>query len=396
MSIIDALGQHAEDARRPRPNHPRGFEPGVKFNPDTQMPAEVTLTLSEMPADEKRYREEIARVTGLTIPTERAVSLSQVRYWGNPESPMIYCRFTIEDRPEDGGPDAVEILRDLRKTPRPRIRTKLDGEGALVLSWNDWQLGKAIGGGTTATVARLDAAFDAAHDRTKELRRLGRPLGELVILGGGDMVEGCTIFPHQPFELDSDRRTQIRNTVALILDGLDRLAPLYDRVKVLVVGGNHGENRVDGHRVNRSDNDDCAVFEHAALAAQRDSRLGHVDFVIAQDEPAKTLEVAGYVLGTTHGHVYGKGMSGSQEQKAYKWFTQQAGGRQPIGDADVFVTHHYHHFAARDWGATQWVQTPAMDGGSPFFTDFSGQASEPGMLSFTMSPGHRFRDLQIL
>lgn len=394
-SITDRLkAAEYADARRPRISAPKGFEPGVRFDPATSLAAEVTVALSEIPEDERRWREEITRATGLTVPDERRVILSQVRTWGDPASPNVYCRFLIEDR-ETATPDvdAIALLRQLR--PRKAVKTAFTGDTTLCLSWNDWQTGKLAGGGTAALAERLDAAFDAAAVRARELRKIGRDLGRLVILGGGDMIEGCGIFPNQPFEIDSDRRTQVRNTTALILEGLDRLAPLFAGVTVLAVGGNHGENRIAGNRINRGDNDDCAVFEHAALAAERDPRLGHVNFVIAQDEPAKTLDVNGWVLGTTHGHVFGKG-GGSSEQKAYRWFSGQAAGRQPAGDCDLLVSHHWHHYAARDWGACQWVQTPAMDGGSAFFTDFSGQGAAPGMLSWVMSPEKRFTDAQIL
>ena len=179
------------------------------------------------------------------------------------------------------------------------------------------------------------------------------------------------------------------------LDGLDRLAPLFERVTVLAIGGNHGENRILGNRTSRHDNDDCLVFENAARAVSRDPRLEHVNFVIAQDEPAKTLDVNGWILGTTHGQAFGKG-AGRPEQKAHNWFKGQAAGRFPAGDCDVLVSHHFHHKAERDWGACLWVQTPANDGGSPQHTDLTGEAADSGMLSFVMTPAVRYQDSQVL
>lgn len=394
MSMKDSLHNSA-DARRTRASHPKGFEDGVKF--EAGEPSEVVLNLKEIPESEVEWRAEIQRVTRLTIPEHRRVELSQVRYWGNPEAPFVYCRFTITNREHGGdGPDAVKLLAELRRNKRGRPPGVYTGETALVLSWNDWQTGKLSGGGTEALAERLDGAFDAAVARAKELRRIGRDLGRLVVVGGADMIEGCSIFPNQSYEIDSDRRTQVNNTVAFILAGIDRLAPRFENVTFLVVGGNHGENRIGGHRTTRSDNDDCAVFEHAARATARDDRLQHVNYIIADGEPAKTLEVAGWVLGTTHGHVYGKGAGGSIEQKALRWFSGQAAGRQPVGDSDVFLTHHFHHYASRDWGATQWIQTPAMDGGSEWLTDLNGQSSQPGMLSFVMTSQERVKDIQIL
>lgn len=400
MTLADRLNQPpAGDARRARESHPQGWEPGAKFDACGVVEANVRVSAADLPAisqDEQRWREEIARVTGMPIPDERQVQLTDTRYWGDSQSPYVYCRFKITDRaPVAADIDGVALLKALR--PRKVVKTAFTGDTTLCMSINDLQTGKLAGGGTEALAERLDSAYDAVRDRARELRKIGRNLGALTVIGGGDLIEGCgSIFPNQAHEIDSDRRAQIRNTVTFILEGLDRLAPLFERVNVLAVGGNHGENRINGNRTTRHDNDDCAVFEHVALAASRDPRLGHVNFVIAQDEPAKTLDVNGWILGTTHGHVFGKNISGSVEQKAWNWFRNQAAGRQPVGDSDVLITHHYHHFASRDWGAALWVQTPAMDGGSPFFTDFSGQSSEAGLLTWVMSPEKRFVDPQIV
>jgi hypothetical protein len=241
-----------------------------------------------------------------------------------------------------------------------------------------------------------ESALQGTVERVEQLSRMGRSFGHLVIIGGGDLIENCAMRPNQAFELDLDRRSQIRVTTAGILEGLDRLAPRFAKVSVLVVGGNHGEHRINGKRTTREDNDDCAVFEHAALACSRDARLSHVNFHIAQGEPSKTLEVAGWVLGTTHGQVYGKGSGTGLDQKVKSWFSAQAAGRQPIGDADVLVTHHYHHLAVKDHGAWLWLQSPALDGGSQWYTDSSGMYSAPGMLTFVMTPESRMSDLQII
>lgn len=396
MGLADRLGPaYQADARRHRDAHPKGMEPGIKYEPDGSLEVTVAAPVRPPSKNEQQWREDIKRMAGVEVPEDREVVLTQVRFWTIWDKDQYYCRFIIRDRP-DARPDvdAVALLKALR--PRRKVSTAFAGDTSLVISWNDWQTGKLAGGGTPALAERLDAAYDGVRDRARELRKLGRNLGRLIVIGGGDMIEGCQIFPNQTFEIDSDRRTQIRNTVALGLEGLDRLAPLFEHATVIAVGGNHGEHRIDGKRTTRHDNDDCLLFEHMATAAARDSRLAHVDFVIAQDEQAKTLDVNGWILGTTHGHVFGKTVSGAIEQKAWRWFSNQAAGRQPVGDADVLVTHHYHHFAARDWGACQWVQTPALDGGSAFFTDYSGQAAAPGMLTWVMSPEKRFVDAQIL
>lgn len=389
-SFGDAV-ERQPDARRDR------AAPQTNVEYQAGQIAQVSIPLDKVPADEAMWRLEIARVTGLTVPDTRRVELAQVRFWGNPEAPNVYCRFLIVDREDTvgRGADAVALLRELRRGRRkPRV-TASSGDGAFVLAFSDWQTGKREGGGTPALAERLHTAFDAAEARVTQLNAQGRNLGHLVIVGAGDMIENCAVFQNQPFELDGDRRTQIRNTVTFILAGLDQLAPMFAKVTVLAVGGNHGEHRIQGKRVNRHDNDDVAVFEHAALATQRDPALKHVKFIIAQDELAKTVQVGPWILGATHGHVFGRGAGGAAA-KARRWFEGQAAGRHPVGDSDVLLTGHYHHLSIQDWGSCLHVQNPALDGGSPFFTDGTGQYAGPGMLSWVMNNTHRFTDMQIL
>lgn len=399
MHLRDALNSpESDDARRNRPPHNE-----ATFNPETGAVDTVCIALQGIPATEQAHRDAIKEELGIDIPEDHVVVLKSVRWWGrrleDGKMENSYCRYDIKPREQNAavdGPVADALLSKLRTGRRPTRAKAQSGTDAFVVDWADWQVGLAEGGGTPAFLERLDSALHGTVERVEQLRRIGRSFGHLVIVGGGDMIENCAMRSNHAFELDLDRRDQIRVTTASILEGLDRLAPRFERTTVLVVGGNHGENRVDYKRTTRSDNDDCAVFEHAALAASRDARLSHVDFRIAQGEPAKTLEVAGWVLGTTHGHVYGRGAGGNIEQKVQRWFHAQAAGRHPVGDADILLTHHYHHLAVKDHGAWLWVQAPALDGGSRWYTDSSGMYSAPGMLTFVVTPEDRFRDMAVL
>ncbi|WP_333725437.1 hypothetical protein, partial [Listeria monocytogenes] len=64
-----------------------------------------------------------------------------------------------------------------------------------------------------------------AKDRALHLSA-NRNLGTLVIIGGGDIVEGCVIYPNQSYNIDLDRRGQINAAVSMILLAIDTLAPL--------------------------------------------------------------------------------------------------------------------------------------------------------------------------
>lgn len=402
MSLRDALNPNLPDnARRDRAKHPKGWEPGIRFEEGSRRI--VTTGPLEAHGPDANL-EAIAGSMGLEIPEGHRLRLVEAKYdpaaWTREDKEQKLAvtraiwryRFAIEPKPSDfSAEDAVEILNILKRTPKRKA--KASGDGALIVNLNDTQIGKSIGGGTEATLERLDAYFSLAQEKARAVRK---ETDELVILLGGDLVEGCFIYPNQSFEIDLDRREQIRITQAVILDMLDRLAPEYEKVRVLAVPGNHGEHRINGRRVNRHDNDDQVVAEAVAVAAGRDTALQHVAFTIAYDEPYLTSDIGGHILGLTHGSVYGKGFSGSPAQKAYAWFKNQAAGRQPIGDASILVGNHFHHEIVVNYGALLFVQNPAMDGGSPFFTEQYGSEAAPGMATWLMTEAERFTGYEIL
>jgi hypothetical protein len=281
----------------------------------------------------------------------------------------------------------------MRRPNRKRPTPLYDGDAALNLAWADWQVGKKQGGGSQVFLERFDFCIEDQVQRAKDLKKLNRSVGQLNVFGIGDLLEGCFIYPNQAFEIDLDRRAQIKIVVACIVHGLERLAPFFSRVNVLAVPGNHGEHRVGGKKVNYTDNDDVLVFEMAAREMSNNPRFAHVNFVIAYGEPTKTMDVNGHIIGISHGQVFGNGAT--SEAKASNWFKNMALGRQPVSDADVLWTAHYHHERSANWGHTFWLQSPALDGGSQQYTDYSGQFSLPGMQSFVTTPSQRLNDLYV-
>jgi hypothetical protein len=389
-------------AQRLRSPAPKGWEPGIRFDSaDVQY---VTTDVVGTLEGEPDWREAIAAM-GVTIPDGYRVRISEMRYdpaaWtrDDPEQANAVTkaiwryRFIVEAltvTAESVAVDGIEVLNALKRAPKPR--RQLSGPGTMVLTLNDTQSGKLEGGGTPALLERLDLFFDLAKERIKDDRK---QVGDLVILLGGDLVEGCNIFPNQVFQIDQDRRSQIRTMTGVVLDMLDRLAPEFPTVRILAAPGNHGEHRQNGKRVNRHDNDDSLVAEAAATAAQRDPRLEHVAFNISHDEAAMTMDVQGWILGLTHGSVFGKS-PGNPSLKAYNWFKNQAAGRTPIGGSDLLVTAHFHHEQIVNWGELLWTQLPNMDGGSPEFSEYSGTNAPAGMATWIMNERQRMTGYEVL
>lgn len=273
-------------------------------------------------------------------------------------------------------------------------------EAAFVVSINDIQLGQSYNGGSKATTEQFHTFIEGVLARISELISLGRNLTTLVIIGGGDLVEGCVIYGNQAFSLDLDRKQQVEGIIALLLHTLDTLAPLFDEVIVLAARGNHGENRIDGKYTTLHDNDDTHAFEMAKLALSRDPNMQHIHWVIAESEAGVAVPVFDWILATTHGDIYAKGVTGATiDKKAHNWMKNMALGREKfglLGQAHVLITHHYHHDKMSDWGSCFWRQTPSQDRGSPYFEQATGEYSEPGMLTFVMTESTRYQDEMVV
>jgi hypothetical protein len=378
----------------------------VDLTPSGGMVARGILS-ETVTADEGHWRQ-LAQDNGLTVPDGWIVRLTKARHnqaaWtrdrediGRPNTayraPAWVLEFAID--PPGAVADRADIDALFRQIRRDKAKPRPLGDGAFVVSFNDWQLYKAEGDGFEGTVRRICEGIDAAQDRVRSLRRDKRSLGSLVVVGNGDIVEGCEIFPNQAYQLSGDLRDQMNAARRLIVHGVRTLAPLFDQVKVVAVGGNHGENRRGGKPINRHDNLDAAVFEQAAeVIGGNEAAYGHVSWAIPRDDLTAVVEAGGHLLGITHGHL--ARASGGTEAKLHGWYDRMAGDKQPIGQVDVLLTAHYHHERTADWGGCHWVQATTVDGGSAHHEQSFGGGGRRGITTFAMYPDRRFYDLLTL
>jgi len=286
------------------------------------------------------------------------------------------------------------ITNAMKHKPKKRTFT---GSTVLNVVLADWQIGKADHGGVEATIERIIEARDAVIQRAKDLRKIGRDISSLNVLWTGDSIEGCLgHYPSQTFAVELDRRDQVKVTRRLLTDSLQAWSKHFDEITVGAVAGNHGENRNGGKGFTGvQDNDDLAIVEQVAeILAANPEAFGHVKFAVARDALTLTIPAAGWIIGITHGHVASRGSNA--EAKLQRWWEGQAAGRQPIGDSDILISGHYHHLRVSDWGGCVWLQAPAMEGGSEWWRQATGQMSQIGTLTFLSTDEQRVTDLAVL
>jgi predicted phosphodiesterase len=267
--------------------------------------------------------------------------------------------------------------------------TTVTGPLYAIYAIGDTQYGKDAGGGTEETVRRVLDGLNAAVARHKELLKMGRPIGTVVLPQLGDCIEGSTSQNGKVLgRSDLGVTQQVRIGRRVLMAWIKSFAPLCEELIIPVVPGNHDET----HRIMMTDPTDSWQIEVASAvqdACAENPALSHVKFMYPKpDNQTLALDLGGTTLGLAHGH---------QAKDMGKWLHGQATGRTAVGSADVLMTGHFHHFRADQIGPRLWIQVPAMDGGSAWFRDKSGLESPTGIVSLVVGAEHDpRRDLAVL
>lgn len=148
---------------------------------------------------------------------------------------------------EGGTATIVRAVREAYRDPpdfilptAPRLSSRRDRETA-VLHLSDLHGGKKTKSyGMAVLRDRLRRLGQAVVEIT-ELRRRAARVDELVLLAGGDLVEGEDIFPGQPFAVDQPLFDQaVRGVPSALASLILYLLASFRRIRVYAVAGNHG------------------------------------------------------------------------------------------------------------------------------------------------------------
>jgi hypothetical protein len=416
--LIEPADGFAQPVRRSGPvhEHPKGWEPRVEIDgntgriytePTTNADPERDAILLGSDLNPKEWRivgNLHFRKWQATFPVEENSSdctCSPRQKVKHHERRWMY-RYAVDLERID--PAREERFAALEAEIRSHVPTPIappTGDDALVVCIADPQMGKSDGDGSKGISRRFYATVDAVEERIRDLRTLGRPLGALYLFGMGDLIENCDgHYAQQAHRVDLDLTEQVNVMRRLLLYAIERWAPLFSRVVIAAVGGNHGENRRDGKSFTTfGDNHDVAIFHqiHDVLRANP-ATYGHVSFLLPKDDLTLTLDVGGVIVGISHGHVAGKG-GGQPQKKLIDWWMKQAHGQQPVGDARLLITAHYHHLLVTESGSKTHIQCPALEGGSDWWRNQSGQDARKGVLTLRIgkdvSPAG-WADLEVL
>lgn len=190
---------------------------------------------------------------------------------------------------------------------------------------------------------------------------------------------------NQPHTVELNLSEQIELDFALRVWTIEQVAALGVPVLVTSVLSNHGEwtrNDSKDPVTTKADNSSTCVMRLVAHLVDRAPNLSHIAFNIAESNPDIVVEVSGVKVVLSHGHI-AKGKGSTSEQKVKTAIERQILGRtQEIGDAQIYITAHYHHFHCQEFEGRTLFGCPALEAerSSEYMLDQYGVWSPPGML----------------
>jgi len=166
MSLADKVAaKRPSMASRVRQPAPKGWEPGIKF--DSEQVQYITTDVLPVLEGEPDWRTALEEM-GVEIPPGYRVRIAEMKFdpvaWTreDPEQRRATTkaiwryRFIVEPDTSVPSVDGLAILNDLVRAKKSRSTKTPTGDGAQILNFNDTQFGKDAGGGTQATLERLD------------------------------------------------------------------------------------------------------------------------------------------------------------------------------------------------------------------------------------------------
>ena len=299
--------------------------------------------------------------------------------------------YSLRVRTRRPGPVIDDLLAIARKIKAPK-KSVPTGDSTYVVALGDLQYGKMDGDGVEGTQKRVIDGLERAAERLSGIRKYDAAIERVAILWLGDCIEG---FVSQggasAWRTTLTLTEQIRLLRETMLASVDLFAPLTQDLVEAAVGGNHDEAvRFNGKGITRYDDSfDIDSLSAVEMAVKRGPNSDHIKFYTpAADELTLTFETSGTILGMSHGHKARMG-------KHFDWWQRQSFGDQPIGQADILLSGHYHTYFTQEEGKRMFIQVPALESESTWVRHSKGVTGNPGVLTF-VTKDKRVSNLTVL
>jgi hypothetical protein len=191
--------------------------------------------------------------------------------------------------------DAMLAQPKIKVPTFKKDRRSKKAEVALV-HLTDWQAGKLSVSYNMEVLRERMMQMLTKTIQITEIQRAHHPVKECVLVLGGDMVEGLTVFPGQIYEVEAHLFEQMFTVASIIEQCVYTLASQFEKVHVVCEYGNHGRIGRKGDMPG-SDNVDRMAYE---IARDRTVSLKHVTWQTSADW-YQIATIGNYKLLVVHG-----------------------------------------------------------------------------------------------
>ena len=285
--------------------------------------------------------------------------------------------------------DAMLSLGPITPVPTPPkdSRTKR-GEVALLHS-TDWQLGKKTLTYNTKECERLVKQSIDKTIKITEIQRTHHPVKECVLMLGGDIVENTTIFPSQPYEVDSDIMEQFIVASRILIDIVRTLLANFEKVTVVCEPGNHGRMGKLGE-LPKDVNWDKLTYMFAGQALKGEKRLTWQ----MSKEDIQRVTIGNYKALLIHGDEIRWGTASTivrfadrWKSGAYKFFDEVDSITKGFDFRDLYIGHFHQH---QSWnmanGEGSVFMSAAVESGNRYARDLLASNGEPSQRLHFVDP----------
>jgi hypothetical protein len=365
---------------------PRPFgRPGVIFDGNE---GEATTPYSESPSS----FEEFIEAAGMNPEEYEVIGTPRVSKWQQKEGGNFLTSFRFSFRLKTSNLDLPLLYAEAKKAVKKKKNTLqvIKTSKALVILWSDLQVGKVDHrGGTPQLIERVELM----KSRLVELIKKEKPK-KVIFADLGDTVEGFdNSGGNQLQSNDLSPMQQVDLATTLAWDTLKTLAENVPEIIYASVGSNHCQWRVRGKQQGTAV-DDWGIHIGRTLARlAKETNLPITFYEPQPNDESLALDIFEdnfHILGIWHGH------QSPRPDQVPTWWRQQAFGKQPVGDATIGVSGHFHHLRILELGSTTrgtsrfWIQASTLDNGSGYFKRRTGEDSQPGLVTFVLEKGVDF------
>jgi hypothetical protein len=214
---------------------------------------------------------------------------------------LLHERENIEDLVVRRVEDA---LKHFKWSPpkMPRKDKSRKKEETCVVHLSDTQIGKLTTSYDSNIASKRIKKFGDTITKLVNNRRTGAKVENVVLMIGGDIVEGETIFSTQSWVVDSDLWDQAVKTAPKILsDLIIHLASLFRNVHVTSVPGNHGRPAPKNSSASPRTNFDMIATEITRLMVSNTCKDDRITWDVDHDNFYSVTDVLGHKLLLIHG-----------------------------------------------------------------------------------------------